>query len=383
MRPWTKRLLIPGLIVVVAIILSLTVFRSKPVPVTVQRADRGRVEDTVVNSRAGTVESRFRARMSPAIAGLVQALPVEKGTRVRRGDVLLRIADGEYRHQVELAERSHQAAEAAAQEAALARQQANRDLQRVEALAAQKLISDQGLEEARTRAEAATAAAQAGRETARQARASIGVAQAALEKCVMLAPFDGVVLEISTEVGEWISPSPPGVLIPPVVDLVAPESLYVSAPLDEADVARVRLGQPVRITFDAFRGQSFPGTLTYLSSFVETRQEQNRTLTVEAVFDARELPPNLLPGLSADLEVILDAREEALRISSSALLEGEKVLLVRGNKLVEVPVQVGLRNWEYAEVLSGLEAGDPVVVSLDRPEVKAGARVKIASELRK
>jgi HlyD family secretion protein len=209
------------------------------------------------------------------------------------------------------------------------------------------------------------------------------VARANLDKCVMLAPFDGVVLEITTEVGEWISPSPPGVLIPPVIDVVAPESLYVSAPLDEADVARVRLGQPVRITFDAFRGRSFPGKLTYLSSFVETRQEQNRTLTVEAVFDSQELPPNLLPGLSADLEVILDAREDALRISSSALLEGERVLLVRGKKLVEVPVQVGLRNWEYAEVLSGLNAGDPVVVSLDRPEVKAGARAKITSELRK
>jgi HlyD family secretion protein len=59
------------------------------------------------------------------------------------------------------------------------------------------------------------------------------------------------------------------------------------------------------------------------------------------------------------------------------------VLLVRGDKLVEVPVKVGLRNWEHAEILSGLNAGDPVVVSLDRPEVKAGARAKITSELAK
>ena len=67
---------------------------------------------------------------------------------------------------------------------------------------------------------------------------------------------------------------------------------------------------------------SFSGTVSYVSSFVETRQEQNRTLTVEAVFDERELPPNLLPGLSADLEVILDGRDDVMRIPTYALLEG-------------------------------------------------------------
>jgi HlyD family secretion protein len=380
MGRWTKRLLIFAAIAVVVVVLALTVCRGKPIPVTVQRADRGRVEDTVVNSRAGTVESRYRARMSPAIPGLVQEIPVEKGERIRRGQVLLRIEDGEYRHQVELAERSFQAARAAEEEARLAEVQAERDLRRVQSLAEQNLISDQGLEEARTKAEVAAASRNAARESARQAESAIGVARANLEKCVVHAPFDGVVLEIATEVGEWISPAPPGVLIPPVIDVVAPESLYVSAPLDEADVARVRVGQPVRITFDAFRGHEFAGRLTYISSFVETRQEQNRTLTVEAVFSEAELPPNLLPGLSADIEVILDVRENVLRVPSSALLEGEKVLVLRNGRLVEAALKTGLRNWAYAEVLEGLSEGEPVVVSLDRPEVKAGARAQVTKE---
>jgi HlyD family secretion protein len=381
MLRWRKRLLVIAGIVVIVLVLSQTAFRGKPVPVTVQRVDRGRVEDTVVNSRAGTVESRYRARMSPAVPGLVRELPVEKGERVRRGQVLLGIEDGEYRHQVALAQRSFDAARAAADQACLAAEQAARDLVRAEALAAKALLSEKGLEDARTNSDGQAAACRSARENARQAQAAIGVAQANLDKCTMLAPFDGVVLDIKTEVGEWISPAPPGVVIPAVIDLVAPESLYVTAPLDEADVARVRLGQPARITFDAFRGEEFPGRLTYISSFVETRQEQNRTLTVEAVFTSRDLPPNLLPGLSADLEVILEARDDVLRIPASALLEGERVLLVREGKLVDVPVNVGLRNWQYAEVVQGLSAGDPVVVSLDRVEVKAGARAKIASEI--
>lgn len=200
-----------------------------------------------------------------------------------------------------------------------------------------------------------------------------------LAKTIITAPFGGVVLDVTTEVGEWISPSPPGVFIPPVVDLIDPTDLYVNAPLDEVDVARVQIGLPVRITLDAFRGQSFGGALTYVASFVETKQEQNRTLSVEATFDGGALPRNLLPGLSADVEVILDAQDDVLRVPSYALLEGDRVLVVRDGTLEEVQVEIGLRNWEFAEVRSGLSVDDPVVVSLDRAEVKAGADAEIAA----
>lgn len=216
-----------------------------------------------------------------------------------------------------------------------------------------------------------------------EAEAALEAARATLAKTVITAPFDGVVLDVTTEVGEWISPSPPGVPIPSVMDLIDPEALYLSAPIDEADVARIRVGLPVRITLDAFRGRSFKGTLTYASSFVETRQEQNRTLRVEAEFAEASLPANLLPGLSADLEVILDARERVLRIPSYALLENNRVLVVQDGRLAERKVTPGLRNWSFTEITSGLAAGERVVVSLDRPEVRAGARVVVTGEAEK
>ncbi len=368
--------------IALVVVLRLTVLRPAAIPVTVCAVARGRVEETVVNSRAGTVESRRHTQMSPGISGLVREIPVAKGERVAAGQVLLRIDDSEYRHQVTLAERSIDAARAAANEACLAAEQAQRDLVRTEAIGQQGLASDQALEEARTLAQSTQAACVAARERAKEAESALAVARATLEKTAMVAPFDGVVLDVTTEVGEWITPSPPGVMIPPVIDLIDPLDLYISAPLDEADVAKVRLDQPVRITMDAFRGQSFRGRLTYISSFVETRQEQNRTLTVEAVFDEQALPPNLLPGLSADVEVILDAREDVLRVPAYALLEGDRALLVRGRRLVEAVVTVGLRNWAFAEITGGLAEGDRVVVSLDRPEVKPGARVRIAGELK-
>jgi len=377
---WLRRLLIVAAVAAVIVVLRLTLFRPEPVPVTVHTLDRGRVEDTVVNSRAGTVKSRLRSGMSPGISGLVAAIPVEKGQTVKKGQPLLRLDDSELRARVDLAARSLDAALATAEQTCLTAEQAARERVRAEGLSGRGLLSDQQLEVAATKADAAAAACKAAREQANQARAALAAARATLAKTVITAPFDGVVLDITTEVGEWISPSPPGVFIPPVVDVIDPSSRYVSAPLDEADVERVHMGLPARITMDAFRNREFPATITYVSSFVETKQEQNRTLTVEAEFEVAELPENLLPGLSADIEVILDARDDVLRIPTYALLEGNRVLVVVSDELEEATVETGLRNWEFTEVLSGLAEGDRVVVSLDRPEVKAGAKVRIEDE---
>ena len=360
--------------------MRLTVLHPKLVPVTVQRVETGRVEDSVVNSRAGTVQSRLRSEMSPGIAGLVVAIPARKGTHVKKGEVLLRLDDTEQKARVQLATRTLDAARAMAEQAQLEAEHAERQWKRAEELSRHQVVSETAFDADRTQAQTTQVALTAANAHIQEAEASLEAAKSILEKTVITAPFDGVVLDVTTEVGEWISPSPPGVPIPPVLDLIDPQALYVSAPIDEADVARIRVGLPVRLTLDAFRGRSFKGKLTYVSSFVETRQEQNRTLRVEAVFEETQLPENLLPGLSADIEVILEARENVLRIPTYALLENNRVLVVADGRLVERKVTPGLHNWSFTEITSGLAAGEPVVVSLDRPEIKAEARVIVTQE---
>ena len=378
-----KLLVTVAALVAVAVLLRLTVLRPKPVPVTVCRVEAGRVEDTVVNSRAGTVQSRLRSQISPGIAGLVVEIPARKGARVKKGEVLLRLNDAEHQAQLRLAMRTLDAARAAAEQARLEAEYAETEWKRAQELARKEVVSATSLDQDRTRALTSQAAVEAATAKIRETEASITVAQATLDKTVITAPFDGVVLDVTTEVGEWISPSPPGVPIPPVMDLIDPKALYVSAPIDEADVARMRVGLPVRITLDAFRGKSFKGTLSYVSSFVETRQDQNRTLRVEAVFAETDLPANLLPGLSADIEVILDSRDSVLRIPTYALLENSRVLVVNNGHLAERKVQAGLHNWSFTEITAGLAAGESVVVSLDRPEVKPGAPAIVTEEARK
>lgn len=380
---WLKPLLIVALVAGVVVLVRLTLLRPKLVPVTVHRVEMGRVEDTVVNSRAGTVQSRRRSEISPGIPGLVVEIPARKGVRVKRGDVLIRLNDHEYKAQSELARRSLDAARAIADQAQLESDHASRQWKRTEGLVREQVVSETVMDVDRTRSLTTQTALAAAQARIQEAQAALEVVNATLEKTVITAPFDGVVLDVTTEVGEWISPSPPGVPIPPVLDLIDPEALYLSAPIDEADVARLRTELPVRITLDAFRGKSFKGKLTYISSFVETRLEQNRTLRVEGEFEETELPPNLLPGLSADLEIILDARDSVLRIPTYALLENNRVFAVENGRLVEKKVTTGLHNWSYTEITSGLSVGESIVVSLDRPEVMAGARVTVTGEAQK
>ncbi len=375
-RTWLRRGLVAGALVLAAIVLRATYFRPEPVPVTVVAAARGPVEETVAGSRAGTVKSRRRATLSPEVGGRVERLSVKKGERVKKGDVLVTIVSEDVRAQLTLAEKSLVVAEASEREACRAADQARRDLARNESLAKEEVLSVGLLEKAQTEAGMAAASCEAARARVGQARASLEVARVVVGKTVLRAPFDGVVAELSTEEGEWVTPSPPGLPIPPVVELFDPDDTYVSAPLDEVDVGRVKTGATVRVTFDAYPGRTFEGKVTRVADYILDLKEQNRTFEVEVKLADDAFARTLLPGTSADVVVVLARKEDALRVPTYAVLPGGSVLLLAKGRLVPAKVGVGLKGAEWSEVLSGLAAGDSVVTSLDRSEVKEGARAR-------
>lgn len=366
-----------AVLAVVAVALKFTVFRTKLVPVTAVVVERGRVEAIVVNSKAGTVRSRQRAQLSPGVSGEVIELPVREGQRVVKGQLLLRIRETELRAQVELARRALSASRSAEREALVALAQAESSLIRNRGLAREGAIPVSGLEEIRTRRDAALAAVETARSRAAQAASQIDANRAILEKAVLFAPFDGVIASLAVKEGEWTSPQPPGVIIPAAIDIFDPDSIYISAPLDEVDLGKLRVGMPVRVTIDAYADSAFPGRLSRVAPYVDDRKEQNRTFEVEIEFDDQVQARSLRPGATADVEVIIEARENVLRIPTSAIMENDRVLVVRDGVLVAVPVRIGLRNWETAEVIEGLREGDRVVTSLDRAEVKEGAAVTV------
>lgn len=375
-NPWLRRGGVLLGIVAAVLLLRATLLRPDPVPVTVFAVAKGAVEETVAGSRAGTVKSRRRATLSPEVGGRVERLAVREGDRVRKGDLLVRIAAEDVKAQVALAEKSLAVAGAAEVEACRAAEQARRDLARSRSLAKDEVLSVGLLEKAETEAGMTAAACDAAQARVGQARASLDVARIALGKTVLRAPFDGVVAEVSTEEGEWVTPSPPGLPIPPVVELFDPDDVYVSAPLDEVDVGRVKKEAEVRVTFDAYPGRTFAGRVTRVADYVLDLREQNRTFEVEVALDDAAFARTLLPGTSADAVVVLARKEDVLRVPSYAILPGGRVLVLSQGRLAGSKVETGLRGAEWAEVVSGLSAGALVVTSLDRPEVKEGARAR-------
>ncbi len=367
-------------LILLGVVLRYTIFAPDPLAVRVQPVERGLVESTVSNSKAGTVEARRRSRIAAEIGGRVVEIAHREGAYVKAGDPLIRLSAVSHIANLELARNGVSVSESRREDACLLRDRSRRELARVEKLAENNVASADRLDALQYSFDSARVACEAAGAVLLQAVAQRQSAEAELAKTVIAAPFDGVVAEVNVEIGEWVTPSPPLLTSPPVVDLIDPTSIFVSAPMDEVDSGAVRAGLPVKVTVDSRPGEVFAGTISRVAPYVVDEEAQNRTLEIEVELDDKAIAISLLPGTSADAEVILEDRANVMRVSSSALIRDRAVLVLEDGKLVERPVVLGLRNWKFAEVKSGLAVGDLVVVALDRIEIEAGARAVAISD---
>jgi len=352
--------------------------RPKPIAVVAREVDRGKVEATIANTRAGTVEACQRTRLSTILGGRIEYLGVKEGDRVKQGQVLLRLWNEDQQAQARLAEAQLQVSRQRVGEACAVADNAAREADRQARLRADGFVSIGREEQARSEADARRAACATAKADVTQAQARVDVTRVEQRRTVLVAPFAGTVAKIVGEVGEFSTPSPPGVPTPPAIDLIDVSCLYIKAPMDEVDAPRIHPGQPARITLDALPKKVFPATVKRVAPVVSAVEKQARTVDVEVNFADPKGADGLLVGYSADVEIILEVRDNALRVPTAALQEGGKVLLVNREGLLEArTVQTGVANWEYTEVLAGLNAGERVVTSLEREGVKAGARATV------
>jgi HlyD family secretion protein len=372
-KTWGRRAAVVLLLLVLGGAIVWWLGRPTPVSVTTTSVGTGTVEASVANTRAGTVEACQRTRLSTIAGGRIEVLAVKEGDKVRKGQLLMRLWSDDQQAEQGLARAQLDTARKRVAEACTLADLAQRDLQRQTQLFQQGFISDGALDTQRSQTDARVAACATARSDVAQAQARINVVGTARQRTVLVAPFDGTVAKIVGEVGEYSTPSPPGVAMPPAIDLIDETCLYVAAPMDEVDAPKIAVGQPVRITLDALPGRSFAGKVRRVAPYVTAVEKQARTVEVEVNFDDPKAAGRLLVGYSADVEVILDVRRDVLRVPSSALLQGGRVLVLQGGTLVEHAVKTGLANWEYTEVTQGLQGGERIVTSLDRAGVKAGA----------
>lgn len=269
-----------ALIILLGVVLKQTVFAPDSIEVRVAPAVRGLVESTVTNSKAGTVEARRRSRIASEIGGRVIEIAHREGARVIAGQPLVRLARQSHLAQLKLAEQGVAVARAGHKDACLRRDRARRELARTQRLAASSVASEDRLDELQFRSDSASVACDGARAELERAQAQQGSAETELDKTVINAPFAGIIAEVNVEVGEWVTPSPPLLTSPPVIDLIDPTSIFVSAPMDEVDSGAIRSGLPVKLTIDSRPGESFTGRVLRVAPYVLDEEAQDRKSVV-------------------------------------------------------------------------------------------------------
>lgn len=368
-----------ALVIVIAVAAAAIWYagRQPPPQVLLHKVERGTVEKTVSNTRAGTVEACRRSKLSMPSGGRVDSLLVDEGDRVESGQVLLSLWNKDRRAMQAQAQAQLQSARHSAEKTCVEADNAEREANRLDTLLARKLASREATELGRTKARGSRFACQAARDQEQVAQANLDINNVLLEETFLRAPFAGIVAKINGEIGEYVTPSPPGVATPPAVDLIDYSCLYVTAPIDEVDAGELHNGLPARISLDAFRDETFSGSLDRVAPYVLDLEKQARTVEVDVVFTDPTVRERLLVGYSADIDIILETHADVLRVPTEAVLENDQVYRYnRASGTLElVSIEAGLRNWNFTEVVDKLQAGDEIVLSLDIPGLADGLAV--------
>ncbi|HTP05227.1 MAG TPA: efflux RND transporter periplasmic adaptor subunit [Nitrospirota bacterium] len=356
-----KRTIILWIVIVVAAVL-LVVFLTgkKPVVVRVQPIKPDDLRVVVNATTTSTVKSETEVTLSAQRTGRVITLPVQEGDIVKKGDLIARL---------DLTEEEVQTESTLAQSKATY-EESQKNLNRIRDLFEKGMIAQQDLD-------AANRAYEVARSQYDAARHDLTVKK---NYSVISAPFAGVISKKYAEVGELLLPGKQ------IVTIVNPDKIYVLATIDEVDVGRLRLNQPVTITVDAFAGEKFDGTIKRISPIVSGGKLETRTADVWIYFVKKD--KRIKPGMSADVEILVTTLHNVLSVPSQAVIEREgkkQVYEAIGRNIgpgstaiVRLkPVEIGETNWSFTQITKGLTEGEFVITTPEADGLKDGAKVRI------
>jgi HlyD family secretion protein len=349
-------------IAVIGIIVAFAFAMSgkKTVSVKVAELKPGELRVIVNATTTSTVKSETEVTLSAQRTGRVTKLTVKEGDYVKAGELIARL---------DLTEESVQADNTLAQSKATF-EEADKNLKRSQDLFSKGMIAQQDLDAVRRAYEVAQA----------QYRSSVADAGVKRDYSIIKAPFNGVVAKKYTEVGELLMPGKQ------IVQIVDPDHIYVLATIDEVDVGRLRVGQPVTITVDAFPGETFRGTVKRISPIVSGGKLETRTADVWIYFNEKQR--KIKPGMSADVEILVTTLQNVLSVPSQAVIErdGKKQIYVAEGSALKAgdttiarlkPIQLGETNWSFTQITGGLSGGTYVITTPEAAGLKDGVKVRI------
>jgi RND family efflux transporter MFP subunit len=387
-----RRNLILGLVVVLLVAAAVLAGTRRAVPVEAVVATPisgggsggGGAATTSVTAN-GYVVARTHASVSAKLAGRIVDLKVSEGSTLRRGEIIARLENADYQAQVAQAEAALGTARAELTEAQAESDVLAREARRLRAIQAQsaELVAEQDVDAVEGRAAQAAARTKAAAARIQAAEAGRRFARANLENTLIRAPFTGTVLRKDAENGEVVAPSVGGGLTRgAVVTMADLTTLEVEVDVNEAYIARVRKGQPAKITLDAYPDTSFRGQVRQV---VPTADRQRATVQVKVGILDRD--SRILPEMGARVDFLDTARVAAgassgpprFRVPAAAVREvnGQSIVwLVRDGRLESRVVEPSPVSGGFREIRSGLAGGELLLVGgVENP--RQGMRVKL------
>lgn len=355
-----KSKLIWSVMIAAVVAVFIMIGTKKQIQVKALEIKPGELRVIVNATTTSTIKSETEVTLSAQRTGRVVRLPVREGDTVLNGSLIARL---------DLSEESVQAENLLAQSRATY-EEAGKNLKRSEDLFSRGMIAQQDLDAVRKVYDVAKS----------QYEASVADAGVKKDYSVIRAPFDGVIAKKYTEVGELLLPGKQ------IVTIVNPDRIYVLATIDEVDVGRLRLGQPVTITVDAFPGETFTGTVRRISPIVSGGKLETRTADVWIYFSKKDR--RMKPGMSADVEILVTVLREVLSVPSQAVIEreGKKQVYTLNGKNIRPgasavaklrPVEIGETNWSFTQITRGLEPGEFVITTPEAEGLKDGGKVRV------
>jgi HlyD family secretion protein len=260
--------------------------RPQAVAVVLREIERGLVESTIANTRAGTIEACQRTKLSTITGGRIEVLAVKEGDRVEKGQLLMKLWNDDQQAQKAWYVTQVATARQRVKEACTVAANAEREAERQASLRAKGFVSQAKEDSARSEAQARSAGCAAAKADVVQAEARVRLTRVEQGRTVLYAPFAGTIAKIVGEVGEYSTPSPPGVPTPPAIDLIDDSCLYIKAPMDEVDAPKHQLPDSrCESASTRCRGSSFPGKVRRVAPYVSAVEKQARTVDIEATFD--------------------------------------------------------------------------------------------------
>ena len=352
-------------------------------PVTVEShvVARGALASEVMGT--GTLEARTQTMISPKIAGRILELTVDEGDQVKAGQKLVSLDNAELQQQVAIAAANVEVAESNIDrlESDLARaeavvKQATSSHERKVSLASQSAISREELDqslEALTVAQAGLGAAESaivqGKKSLLAAQELLAYHKARLSDTLIQAPFEGLVIKRRREVGDIVVPGTN------ILTLISMDSLWISAWVDETEIAKLRLEQPSRIVFRSEPQRSFLGKVVRIG-----READRETREVIVDVELLERPEYWAIGQRAEVYIENGRLEDALTVPLKFCeLEGNKatIFIEQSGVAKAQTVDVILRARDRIAVSNGVNEGDVLLRSSDGAKLRDGQKVRL------